>query len=175
MNKKKRDILEYNIWQRPVFKRNNFPLILIVFFFLSNLSKGCPKNRDYFRLLAEEVNIYHVKFKRLKISKVDYIIFVYIVVLTDCFVYVWLKIIDFLGKIKNLPLWNRNDILLHPHIMPAQYQLVQAVLMVISQLYCTVLDLYAGRQPISSKSPIQFSMVGVIIINFRPSRPWRFQ
>ena len=52
-------------------------------------------------------------------SKVEYIIFVYIVVLTDGLVYVWLKIIDILGKIKLLPWRNRNDILLHPHIMPA--------------------------------------------------------
>ena len=37
-------------------------------------------------------------------SKVEYIIFVYVVVLTDCLVYVWLKIIDILGKIKLLPL-----------------------------------------------------------------------
>ena len=36
-------------------------------------------------------------------SKVEYIIFVYVVVLTDCLVYVWLKIIDILGKNKLLP------------------------------------------------------------------------
>ena len=95
-------------------------------------------------------------------SKVEYIIFVYVVVLTDCLVYVWLKIIDILGKIK-LYLGETEMIYYYIHISCQLHQLAQPDVKVISQLYCTLLVLYAGEQPISSKSPIQFSMVGVII------------
>ena len=54
MNKKKREILKYNIWKRPVFKRNNFPLILIVFFFCLTFPRVVQKTVITFDYLLKK-------------------------------------------------------------------------------------------------------------------------